>query len=198
MKVKELQKLTQVAPEIDGIFSLADLRVLYAKDSVATRFRKVEALVEAGELIRVKKGLYARPDADLRRVSQRIAPESVVSLGTVLAEEGVIGSIPGRRVWAVRVGRPRRYNCTLGVIEHLSVAAGLLCGWEWREGFRRAVIEKAFLDACYFHYKGRSLPFDLLEDVDRERLDKEKLSAFLQAYDQRFQTYFHRELEQVK
>ncbi len=190
MKLQDYQKMAEVSAAMDGVFTLADFRVLYGGGSEATRFRKLEALVEAGELIKVKRGLYARPDADLRRISQRIDPESVVSLGSVLAAEGLIGSVPGRRVWAVRVGRPRRYSCGLGVIEHLSIAPELMAGWEWRDGCRCATPEKAYLDAWYFQYKGRRLPFDLLEDVDRERLDGEKLSTLLRLYESRFQRYY--------
>jgi hypothetical protein len=175
---------------MDGLFALSDLRVLFAKDSVATQFRKLEALVASRELIKVKKGLYARPDADLRRISQRIDPYSILSLGVVLAEEGLIGTVPGRRIWAVQTGKPRRYSCELGVIEFLRMAPELLIGWEWKDGLRRALPEKAYLDAWYYQYKGRSLPFDLLEDVDVDRLDTDRLSTFLQVYETRFQSYY--------
>jgi hypothetical protein len=55
---------------------------------------------------------------------------------------------------------------------------------------RRALPEKAYLDAWYFQYKGRRLPFDLLEDVDRERLDADRLAALLADYEIRFQSYY--------
>jgi len=193
--ISDIQKITKISPSIDGVFTLADLRLLYGGDSTATRFRKIDALIKGGELVKVKKGLYARPDADLRMISQRIDTESVVSLGTVLAEEGLTGSIPGKRVWAVRVGRPRRYSCELGIIEHLSISPNLVFGWEWRDGFRRAVPEKAYLDAWYFQYKGRKLPFDLLEDVDEQRLNMNKVLNFLHKYERRFQTYLQSFLE---
>jgi hypothetical protein len=197
MNLADYQKFMAVSASMDGVFTLADFRVLYGSDSAATRFRKLEDLVEAGELLRVKKGLYARPDADLRRISQRIAPDSYLSLGTVLAAEGLIGSIPARRVWAVRVGRPRSYDCTLGRIEHLSIAPGLCVGWTLREGLKWADPEKAYLDAWYFSYKGRNLSFDLLEDVDRDRLDAEKLAAYVSVYDRRFQVYYRNQMEPI-
>jgi hypothetical protein len=192
MNLQEYQKMVEVSAGMDGVFTLADFRVLYGGDSVATQFRKLEALVGAGELLRVKKGLYARPGADLKRISQRIAPEAYLSLGTALAAEGLIGSIPGRRVWAVRVGRPRRYVCGAGVIEHLSAAPGLCFGWTLREGLRWADPEKAYLDAWYFTSKGRKLSFDVWEDVDRDRLDAEKIQAYLSRYDQRFQAWYRK------
>lgn len=198
MNVSDLKKLTDLSEEMDGIFTLADLRVLFAKDSVATQFRKLEALVACGELIKVKKGLYARPDADLRRISQRINPYSILSLGTVLAEEGLIGSVPGRRVWSVQTGRPQRYSCGVGVVEFLRMSPDLLIGWEWKEGLRRALPEKAYLDAWYYQFKGRSLPFDLLEDLDVDRLDADRLSTFLQVYEPRFQSYYRKWQEEAE
>jgi hypothetical protein len=110
----------------------------------------------------------------------------------VLAEEGFIGTVPGLRVWAVQAGRPRRYTCALGVIEHLRLAPERLIGWEWRDGLRRALPEKAYLDAWYYQYKGRKIPFDLLEDVDVDRLNKKKLSSFLDVYETRFQSYYRK------
>lgn len=195
MYLREYQKFTSVEEGVEGVFTLPDFRVLYPDDSAATRFRKVDALIQAGELIRIKKGVYARPDADLRRVSQRIAPEAYLSLGTVLADEGLIGSIPGRRVWAVVSGRPRRFVSPLGTVEHVSLAPHLLFGWEVKNGMRTALPEKAWLDTLYLAYKGRKLSFDPLEDVDWERLDRARWTEYLSAYEPRFQSHVIRNLE---
>jgi hypothetical protein len=197
MNIANFQKLTSIAEGLDGVFTLSDFRILYPEDSSATRFRKLEELIEAGELVRVKRGIYARPNADLRRVSQRIAPESYLSLGTVLADEGLIGSIPGRRVWAVVNGRPRRYLCPLGAVEHVSLAPGLQFGWKVKDGLRMAVPEKAWLDALYLSYKGRKLSFDPVEDVDWSRLDRAAWSKYLTAYEPRFQNQMLQEVELV-
>lgn len=195
MNIKDFQKMTSVMEGLDDVFTLPDFRILYPEDSAATRFRKLEDLISAGELIRIKRGVYSRPDADLRRVSQRIAPEAYLSLGTVLAEEGFIGSIPGRRVWAVVCGRPRRYLCPLGTVEHVSLASSLQFGWEVKDGLRRAFPEKAWLDALYLSYKGRNLSFDPLEDVDWGRLDRSRWTEYLAAYEPRFQKQLLQNLE---
>lgn len=197
MYITDFQKLMSVAKELDGVFTLSDFRILYPEDSAATRFRKLEELIDAGELVRIKRGIYARPDADLRRASQRIAPESYLSLGTVLADEGLIGSIPGRRVWAVVNGRPRRYLCPLGAVEHVSLAPALQFAWDVKEGLRIAVPEKAWLDALYLSYKGRKLSFDPVEDVDWSRLDQKKWRKYLMAYEPRFQNQILQEIELV-
>lgn len=195
MNLREYQKFATVAKGVDGVFTLPDFRVLYPQDSAATRFRKVDGLIKAGELIRIKKGLYGCPDADLRRVSQRIAPESYLSLGTVLADEGLIGSIPGRRVWAVVSGRPRRFVSALGTVEHVSMAPQLIFGWEVKNGMRTALPEKAWLDTLYLAYKGRKFSFDPLEDVDWGRLNRDRWAEYLSAYEPRFQNHVTRNLE---
>ena len=189
--------MTAVADGLEGVFTLPDFRILYPEDSAATRFRKLEDLIGAGELVRIKRGVYARPDADLRRVSQRITPDSFLSLGTVLAEEGLIGSIPGRRVWAVVRGRPRRYSCPLGTVEHVSMAPRLQFGWEVKNGLRKAVPEKAWLDAMYLSYKGRQLSFDPLEDVDWGRLDRARWTEYLAEYEPRFQKQLLHHLDEA-
>jgi len=192
MNITDLKKVIESSDDMDGVFTLSDVRVLFAQDSIATQFRKLEALTDSGEFIKVKRGLYARPDADLSKISQRIDPESILSLGTVLAEEGLIGTVPMRRAWAVHAGRPRQYSCELGRIEFLRMAPELLIGWEWKQGCRRALPEKAYLDAWYYQYKGRTLPFDLLEDVDVGRLDATSLSTLLEVYETRFQSYYRK------
>lgn len=189
MNLKDYQKFSDNLEGMDRVFTLPDFRILYPEDSEATRFRKLDALVSAGELIRIKNGIYARADADLRSVSQRIAPEAYLSMGTVLAEEGLIGSIPARRVWAVRPGKARNYVSALGVVEHVALSPSLCFGWEIQNGFRRATPEKAWLDAWYVVYKGRRLSFDPVEDVNWTSLDRARWEEMLNKFDPRFQSH---------
>ena len=80
----------------------------------------------------------------------------------------------------------------LGTLEYLSIAPKLFFGFEPVDGIRRATPEKAYLDACYFTFKGRSLSFDIDTDVDRSRLNAGLIEAYLTKYDQRFVTYYRR------
>ena len=77
------QEIRQWADEMEGVFTLADLKVLLDEDSDATLFRKISGLVSKGELAKVKRGLYAVPGASLETVSSRIEPRSYISTGTV-------------------------------------------------------------------------------------------------------------------
>ena len=103
-----------------------------------------------------------------------------------------IGSVPARRLQAVKVGVPRTFSCALGTIEHLSIAPRLFFGFAEEKGIRLATPEKAWLDACYYAYKGRTFSFDLDTDVDRTGLDEVLLSKYLAAYDPRFRAIYER------
>ncbi|NCC53625.1 MAG: hypothetical protein EOM20_20780 [Spartobacteria bacterium] len=55
-----------------------------------------------------------------------------------------------------------------------------------------ATPEKAWIDTCYFAYKGRTFSFDLDMDVDKSRLDDKLLAEYLEPYDVRFREHFNR------
>ncbi len=191
MKIFELDEFRRLASEVDNVLTMSDLRVLFARYSDAAVFKKLEAVVREGLMIKVKQGVYALPTASLAAISQRMAPQSYVSTGTVLAKTLVIGSIPSRRIQAVKVGRPRIYRCALGVVEHLSVKKELFFGYETKDGIFYATPEKAFLDVCYFLSKGRQFSFDPVQDVNLGELNGKRIREYLSAYDRRFISYFN-------
>ena len=192
MKAEDTKRIEAIAGELDGIFRLQDLRVLFSGLSSPGLYKKLNTLVDGGLLVKVMRGLYALPTASLEQISRRITPDSYISTATVLAGHLLIGSIPARRVQAVKVGRPLTVTCPIGTIEFLGVKPELYFGFEEKGGVRRALPEKAFLDACYFHFKGRRFSFDLVEDVDLAALNPARIRTFLEAYDRRFVTFFKR------
>ena len=192
MDVARYRTIERWAGELEGVFTIADLRVALDENSEATLYRVLGELTGSGVLIKVKRGIYAKPEASLAAISARIDPEAYVSTGTVLARAALIGSIPGRRVQAVKVGRPRVYRCALGTIEHLSISPRLFFGFSLVDGQRVASLEKAFLDVCYFAYRGRRFSFDPGTDVDLARLDFGTIERHLESYDTRFVSFFNR------
>lgn len=189
MNKNGMRKIREFGASVDGVFTLPDLRVLLNWGTEPTFFRAVRGLVEEGGLVKVKRGLYALPDASLEVISSRIEPQSYISTNTVLARAGIIGSVPVRRVQAVKRGRPRKYKCSLGAIEHLSIRPDLFFGYISKGGYLYAVPEKAFLDACYYSFKGRRMSFDVYSDVNIELLDMARLNEYLQKYDRRFVSF---------
>ncbi len=196
MKAQDLQLIQQYADELDGVFAMSDLKVMFGSCGEAALYKKLNVCLRDGILLKVKRGLYATPSASLEVISARIAPESYVTTGTILARAMLIGSIPQRRIQAVKIARPRTYACELGTIEHLSVKPELFFGFITDDrGLRYARPEKAFLDACYFFFKGRQFSFDLYEDVDTTALDESLLATYLQCYDKRFVSFFRKTWE---
>lgn len=192
MKVEVYKTIDRWKAELNGVFTVADLKVALNQDAEATLYRMLAELTRSGILIKVKRGIYATPDASLTTISNRIDSQAYISTGTVLARAAVIGSIPARRVQAVKVGRPRIYRCALGTIEHLSMSPRLYFGFKSIDGELVALPEKAFLDVCYFAYRGHTFSFDPDTDVNLARLDFDIIDRYLASYDVRFVTFFTR------
>jgi hypothetical protein len=186
------KQIIKWAEELDQIFTIKDLQVMGKYSSDLKVFRSVRKLLENGDLIKIKRGLYATPQASLVKVSSRIYPDSYISTGTVLAKYLVIGSVPIRRVQAIKIGAPRTFSTPLGKIEYLSISPKLFFGFERVDNQLWASPEKALLDAYYFTFKGRALSFDLDQDVNLEGLDRGKIARFLKVYDPRFRKYFNK------
>lgn len=184
--------ISRFAEDMDGVFATADLDVLLGRKTDISLYRAIARLVEQGDLIKVKRGLYAVPDASLSTISGRIDPTAYISTGTVLAKYAVIGSVPIGRVQAVKTGAPRSYKCTLGVIEHLSIKPDLFFGFDMVNGVRQATPEKAFLDVCYYTFKGKAFSFDPASDVNLESLNMQMVSEYLQHYESRFVSFYRK------
>jgi predicted transcriptional regulator of viral defense system len=144
MNMNDQARLGKWAEEFGGVFTLGDLRVLNGELSDAGVYKKVERLVAGGNLVKVKRGLYALSTASLASISARIDPEAYISTGTALSRYLLIGSVPARRLQAVKVGVPRKYSSPLGAIEHMSIAPRMFFGFTEERGIRMATPEKAW------------------------------------------------------
>jgi hypothetical protein len=176
------RRLQALAEAQRGVFSKADLQAALGEKHPAAFARRVRALGEIGALRRFIRGWYVAPEFDLPTLSQRIAPRSYVSFGTVLARELLVGIAPGRQLMAAKVGPARRYT-GLGVeIIHLSLAPHLDFGHGRIDGVAWADPEKAVLDVLYFHLRGRRYVFDIYSDIAIEKLDLGRVRTYLQRY----------------
>jgi len=191
MDVEKYRDIDKWASELDGVFTIANLKVVLNENAEPTLYRAVGKLVGSGTLVRVKRGIYATPGASLATISNRIEPGAYISTGTVLAKHAIIGSIPAHKVQAIKVGRPRVYECSLGTVEHLSISPHLYFGFNNVDGMRLATPEKAFLDVCYFTYRGHRFSFDPGTDVNLAALDFDRIKRDLAAYDRRFVSFFN-------
>ena len=168
--------------EQHGVFAKSDLQTAFGEPHRAGFVRRIKSLLDHGILRRFSRGWYVTEEFDLVTLSQRIAPESYISFGTVLAKNLIIGTNPDRRIVAVKTGRPRKYSCDGYVIEHVGISKELLFGISDVAGVQYANVEKAVLDTLYFHLRGRHYPFDIYSDIALGKLNKERLREYLSRY----------------
>jgi hypothetical protein len=165
-----------------GVFSKGDLQRALAERHPAAFSRRVNAMLNTGVLKRFIRGWYVTDRVDLKVLSQRIAPESYISMETVLSEALIVGVSPGASLTAVKPGRTRVYEgCGLR-IAHFGVKPELIFGFSRIGPVRQADPEKALLDTLYFYLRGRKYPFDIHSDIDISSLDSQKVLAYLKAY----------------
>jgi len=176
------QLLTRLDAAQRGVYAKADLQTALGEPHPTAFARRIRSLTEHGVLQRFTQGWYVRENFDLETLSQRIAPDSYISFGTVLARELIVGTSPERHIIAVKTGRPRRYACYGFVIEHVSAPDGLMFGFTNHNGIRYANIEKAVLDTWYYHLRGRQYPFDIYSDLSLHKLDQARLRDYLHHY----------------
>jgi hypothetical protein len=178
----DIRIIERLKGEQAGVFSTADLRSALAEPHGSAFARRVDRLIEEKVIARFARGFYVAEGFDLSVLSQRIAPASCISFGTVLARELVIGTSPARRVVATKVGPARSYAALGFEIEHLSISSHLDFGWEVQGGVRSADKEKAVLDVLYFHLRGRRYSFDIYSDLGLAQIDMDRIERYLVHY----------------
>lgn len=195
-RVTDEREIRRVTSAQRGVFSKADLQVLLGDRHAEGLRRRLAALERDGVLRRFSRGFYVTDDFDLPTLSQRLAPDSFVSFGTVLAQRLIIGPRPSRHVLAAKPGKSRTYSSQGDTVTHVQVAPHLCFGTSVVDGVRIADAEKAVLDTLYFHLRGRRYPFDVYSDIAYHLLDRKRLEEYLDRYrNPKFVTFASRVLE---
>ena len=78
MDIGVYKAVQEWAEELDGVFTLADLRVVLGDVTEAALYKRLNRLVESETLVKVKRGLYATRDAALAAISNRIEPKAYI------------------------------------------------------------------------------------------------------------------------
>lgn len=193
---KKLLLLQSLAPKHRGIFSNSDLSNLFLTLNSLSFNRRLKPFLKSGILRRFCRGYYVTENFDLEWLSQRLSTHSAISLGTVLAKNRLIGNIPQKTVYAVKIGKTRIYQSKFGSVVHLgysslSVGLNLWFGYDTSiTGIRYADKEKAFLDTLYFYQLGHKFSFNVYSDIDVEKLDLKKIQTYLKKYkNPKFKTF---------
>lgn len=183
MKIIENQtKILKYQAEFKGVFTITHLKNLFEYKSSVDLYRQIKQLVQAKILFSFCRGIYVTVGFDLKTLSQRICPESYISMATVLANDFVIGTVPQQTLFAVKVGKTRRYDQDLGTVQHYGLCQELFFGYENNEGLLIAHSEKAFLDTLYFYQHGYKPYFNIYSDMNVSRLNKKRFDQYLKKY----------------
>ena len=180
--VQDSQVLARLAPDLSGVFTLADLANAFAEPHPNVLHRRIRRMDELGLLSRFSRGVYVTEGYRPEALSQTLAPESYLSCGTILAEALIIGSRPDYQVDAVKPGRSRTYTDGRLTIRHLGCAPRVFFGYEKRQGIWEATPEKAFIDTLYFYQHGAGFHFDIYSDINLGLLDEARIGRYLEKY----------------
>jgi len=168
---------------MSGVFFLGDLYRLFNENNSVMLFRRIRDLEEGNIISRFSRGIYITPGFSPETLAARIIEKSYLSLGTILSEELMIGSVPAKTLYAVRIGKNRRYEGPGLIVEYVGIVKSLFFGFRGDRGINRATPEKAFLDTLYFYLHGRCYSFDIYQDIDITRLDRRLIEQWLIKYD---------------
>ena len=183
MKQDPILAVQNMAPAQRGVFSRRDLEALFDVSGPSEVANRVRRLQDQGVLRRFCRGWYVTDNVHLPTLSQRLAPDSIVSMTWVLSSKQLIGPASRRRIEAVRTtSRGRIYDNLGHQVVHRSISPNLIFGYHILDGIRYATPEKAYLDVLHFHLAGNSFPFDIYSDVAIDLLDPETLKKYILAY----------------
>ena len=179
-----LERINRLGPLSGGIFSYADLFSLIGASSPLQNKRVIKRLIKEKIIFKIKRGFYTTKNPDLWILACRMKKEAVISMDSVLAKNGLIGTIPEQSVSAVIPGGRREIIETpFGSIRYFSIKKELLFGFlPFPQGIRAADNEKAYLDLLYFYTKGARFVIDPLQEVNLRKLDRQKIKLYLKRY----------------
>jgi len=166
-----LDALTQLQCRNQPVLETGDMAVILGVGTVHAS-KMAARLAEAGHLLALRRGVWAFPGRlDPLAIPERLtAPQpAYVSLQSALYHHGLISQIPAL-VYAVSLGRTRRYVTPLGVVSVHHIAPDFFFGFETLgdKEVRMACPEKALLDVFYLA-PARSRLFCQLPEVEKPR-----------------------------
>jgi len=157
------------------VFTIDEIALLSGDTNRTNLKAKIHYYVKKGNLINVRKGVYAKIEYDPLELATKIFTPSYISLETVLNREGVIFQ-PYETIFVVSY-LSRRIEVDTHPIQYRRLRESLLLepqGIMFKQNYAIATKERAFLDALYLY----SEYFIDNPDV----LDKERIMFLLEIY----------------
>ena len=180
--LKDAGLIQKYTGQMAGVFSVGDLRQLFGEGNDVLLYRRIRTLEDAGIINRFVRGVYVTPGFAPETLAARIVDKSYLSMGTILAKELMIGSVPAKTIYAVKTGRSRIFKGQGLTVEYVGVAESLYFGYRTEKGIRYAIPEKALLDILYFHLHGHSFSFTIYQDIDLSRINHKLIEQWLSQY----------------
>lgn len=160
------------------VFTHADINLLFSQEPLNTINTQLARMLDRGELISLKRGLYAlsKTDIDEFALASALYAPSYVSLESALNTFGIIPDIPITTVSVSPVAK-RTFTTIKGVFSYSKIDKSLYFGYEQQTDPKSGLIynialpEKALLDFIYVRriHTLDEYRFDL-EGLDRARL----------------------------
>ncbi len=178
-----VKKIQKIAPDLRGVFTFSDLWILTGSKSSDRTAKAASRLVRNKVLFKIRRNIYATEDADLWVLASSLKKSAYVSMDSVLARNGLIGTVPAYSVSLAYPGPPQAIKTPLGLLRFFKIKRDLIFGTQRTEfGATIADSEKAYLDLLYYYAKGARFVIDPLTDVDLWKLDLKKLRKYLRSY----------------
>lgn len=150
------------------VFSIKEIALLWNSPATNATQVRINAYVKRGELIHLRRGLYAKEKNYNRlELATRIYIPSYVSFETVLAQAGIIFQF--YRAIFVASYLSREIGVDRQIYSFRKIRDSVLtdpAGIENKENYSMASKERAFLDALYLH---ANYHFDNLSPIDWDR-----------------------------
>jgi predicted transcriptional regulator of viral defense system len=186
-----IERINRFAPDLGGVFSFADLWNLIGLKSSDRTAKVLNRLVREGVLFKIRRGVYVTKEPDLWVLASRLKENSCISMDSVLAKNGLIGTVPAKSVSVAYPGNTQTVQTAFGRLRYFKIKKELIFGTvKSPNGVVTADSEKATIDLLYYYSKGARFVIDPLKDVDLWKLDLKKVQRYLRSYkNQKFRKF---------
>lgn len=178
-----IQRINKFGPQMGGVFGFADFWNLFGLSTSYQTAKVVQRLVREKVLTKIRRGIYTTDNPDLWILAARFKKNACISMDSVLAKEGLIGTVPVRSVSLIYPGNTQNVETPFGRLRFFKIKKTLMFGMKKLSGGVQCTnSEKAYLDLLYYHTKGAHFVIDPLQDVDFSKLNRKRLEQYLKAY----------------
>jgi len=160
--------ILQLYQSKDTVFTAREIALIWREDNPNRLKNKIKYYLNKGDLISLRRGVYAKPDYNNKEVAVQIYKPSYISFETVLAESGVIFQYYETIFVASYLSREITLK-NKQKIKYRKLKNEILLnesGVSQNDGVAIASTERAFLDLLYIN---PNYYFDNLSPIDWDK-----------------------------